>query len=58
MFFKAVSVVKLVEVTAILYPSGVARNLFWGVQLNIFGQKAPQILSFCELKAKTKFYLK
>ncbi len=27
------------------------------MQLNIFGQKAPQILSFCELKAKAKFYL-
>jgi hypothetical protein len=30
-----------------------------GVQLNmnIFRQKSPQTLSFCELKAKTKFYL-
>jgi hypothetical protein len=26
------------------------------MQLNIFGQKAPQILSLCELKAKTKSY--
>jgi hypothetical protein len=37
--------------------SGVARNFVWGVQLDIFGQKSLQILSFCKLKAKTQLYL-
>jgi hypothetical protein len=34
--------------------SGVARNLVWGVQLDIFGRIRPSILGFCELKAKSK----
>ncbi len=42
--------------STMIIAKGVSRNLVWGCSWNIFGQKASRILSFCDLKAKTKSY--